>query len=115
MRPIYLFVLSTFALFTACNSSYSSSSSSSNKDQAKEQQMLADGFMKATVMLYNQESGCPVVLILEDGEKLDPINLDPSMAKENLELWIKFSRLRRMPRCEYAGIVSLTEAQKKAE
>lgn len=77
--------------------------------------MLADGFVTATVVLHNEASGCPVLLEFENGEKLDPINLDESLAKDQTLLWVKFSRLRMPPRCDIASAISLTEAQKKAE
>ncbi len=114
MRPIFIYTLGVISLLTACNSGYSNAASSADA-MAKEQQMTENGFIKATVVLQNDASGCPVLLVFENGEKLDPINLDQSLAKDNTELWVKFSRLRMPPRCDIASAISIKEAQKKAK
>ena len=98
---------------SSCNSA---KSTTNNQDSAAaDSTMIADGFVAATVMLNNTESGCPVLLVFENGEKLDPINLDESLAIDQTILWVKFSRLRMPPRCDVASAISITKAQKKAE
>ncbi|MCW3085239.1 MAG: hypothetical protein JWP12_2605 [Bacteroidetes bacterium] len=45
---------------------------------------------KATVINYTVD-GCTWLLILEDGTKLQPVNLSPEFQKNNLKVWITYS------------------------
>ena len=44
---------------------------------------------KATVINYTVD-GCSWLLILEDGTKLQPVNLAPEFQKNNLKVWITY-------------------------
>ncbi|MBA3706981.1 MAG: hypothetical protein H0W84_14090 [Bacteroidetes bacterium] len=47
------------------------------------------GFVKATVINYKLD-GCSWMLQLEDGKKLEPINLTEEFQKENFKVWIQY-------------------------
>lgn len=113
MKPIITLIAIVFCLAASCDSS-----KKAVKDEAAlaaaEQLMKDQGFIAATVVLQPQEEGCPVV-IKTASEVLDPIDLADDFAVDQLAVWVKFARLRRMNRCSMAGPVSITEIQKKAE
>ncbi len=94
---------------SSCNSSKSTADDSAAKAEAAS--MIAKGYTLATVVLQPTEQGCPTVL-KTDSELLDPINLKPEFAKDQMKVWITFARLRRMNRCDMAGPVSITEIKK---
>jgi hypothetical protein len=47
------------------------------------------GFIKATVIKLDLD-GCSWMLQLEDGKKLEPINLKEEFQKVNLKVWIQY-------------------------
>ena len=47
-------------------------------------------FVRATVVDMTGLDGCQFLLKLEDGKKLEPINLDPAYKKDGLPVWIKY-------------------------
>lgn len=111
---IYL-ILTFLSLFMAlsCNSYESAKNNEINQAQ-KNKQMIAKGFTQATVILQASEQGCPVILKTES-ESFDPVNIDQSFSIDQLEVWVKFTRLRRANRCNMAWPVSIFEIQKKAD
>ncbi|ARV12091.1 hypothetical protein BTO09_06880 [Gilvibacter sp. SZ-19] len=113
MRPLLSLFAFVFCVAASCNSGQQAKEDSAAK-AAKEQMMTAEGYQAATVVVQAESSGCPVVLKLEN-EYVDPIDLKDEFKTDQLEVWVKFSRLRRMNRCDMAGPVSITEIQKKAE
>ena len=42
---------------------------------------------------------------------LDPINLEESMKKDGLKVWVTYQGLRMMNRCEKANPVSIVEIE----
>ncbi|NQX76435.1 hypothetical protein [Gilvibacter sp.] len=113
MKPLLALFALAFCLSASCISSQQATTSEADK-AAKTQMMTEAGFTAATVIVQPQEAGCPVVIKLEN-EYLDPIDLKEEFKIDQLEVWVKFSRLRRMNRCDMAGPVSISEIQKKAE
>ena len=47
-------------------------------------------FIRATVVDMTGLDGCQFLLKLEDGKKLEPINLDPAYKKNGLPVWIRY-------------------------
>src|SRR3990172_2418981 len=47
-------------------------------------------FVRATVVDMTGLDGCRFLLSLEDGKKLEPINLEPAYKKDNLPVWIRY-------------------------
>lgn len=113
MKPILTLYVLVFCMAAACNSTQKTTEDKA-VDTAKIQMMLADGYVSAKVIMQPSQEGCPVVLKTEN-EYIDPINLQEDMKVDQMEVWVKFARLRRMNRCDMAGPVSITEIQKKAE
>lgn len=113
MRPLLSLFAFVFCVAAACNSSKQPQEDTAAK-AAKAQMMTEAGFKSATVIVQPQESGCPVVIKI-DNTYVDPIDLKDEFKVDQLAVWVKYTPLRRMNRCDMAGPVSITEIQKKAE
>jgi hypothetical protein len=48
-----------------------------------------EGYEKAIVKDYRVD-GCTWLLVLEDGKKLQPVELKPEFQKDNLRVWIRY-------------------------
>ena len=112
MKKILLSFTILMCMAASCNSSKSTPNNQANK--AKNEAMTAAGFTLATIVVQQQEEGCPVVIKTES-ELLDPINLKEEFKQDQMAVWVKFARLRRMNRCTMAAPVNIMEIQKKAE
>ena len=109
MKAFQIFITAALCLAASCNSTKTTADK-----QAQDQAMIDQGYVSATVVLQPQEEGCPVIIKTEN-EMLDPIDLSEDFKEDQLAVWVKFARLRRMNRCAMAGPVSITEIQKKAD
>src|SRR3972149_5569638 len=47
-------------------------------------------FIRAMVVDMTGLDGCQFLLSLEDGKKLEPINLEPAYKKDKLPVWIRY-------------------------
>ena len=112
MKTIAIVLFAFLNVTLSCNSS-KQTTETNNKEL--EEQLIADGFVKGMVVIQKQESACPIIIVLENGEKIDPINMEQSFRTDQLDVWVKFARLRRLNRCPEAHPVNITEIQKKAE
>lgn len=84
----------------------------------KTSEMTKDGFLSAEVVESKVEGDCPFALKLMNGDSpyfLDPINMTDQYKVNGEKLWIKFSGLRRMNRCDKASPVNITEIEKRVE
>lgn len=111
-----------FILFIACNSTHKTTENESKKTTtemtAKTAQMLKSGFLSAEVVESKAEGDCPFTLKLMNGDTpyyLDPINMTENFKINGEKVWVKFSGLRRMNRCDKASPVTITEIEKRVE
>ena len=106
------FLLSFTVLMCMAASCNSTKQATTNTDaKAESEAMIANGFSLANIVVQPSEEGCPVVIKTES-EYLDPINLKPEFNKDQLQVWVKFARLRRMNRCTMAAPVNIMEIKK---
>jgi hypothetical protein len=112
MKTIAIVLFALLNMTLSCNSS-KQTTETNNKEM--EEQLIADGFVKGMVVVQKQKSACPVIIVLDNGEKIDPINIEEAFTADQLNVWVKFARLRRLNRCPEAHPVNITEIQKKAE
>lgn len=109
-RFLPLFILLSL-IAVSCNSG--KEVKNDQTDSKAQQKMEAMGYVSGIVMLQAEGSGCPVVIKIEN-EVLDPIDLDEEFKVDQIAVWVKFKRLRRMNRCPKALPVSITDIKKKA-
>ena len=89
------------------------------KEQAGQQDpvqrdYLKEKFIKATVIDMTGLDGCRFLLKLEDGKKLEPINMDALYCKNNLPVWIKYIIPKgTVSICMSGKIVKLTAIEKR--
>ncbi len=102
----------------SCGSANVDKSSSSKTETAKEAKKMTEaGYKKATVIASTKEGDCPFTLKMEGDVPylLDPINLDESYKSDGMKVWVTYSGLRMMNRCDNATPVSIKDIQKRAE
>jgi hypothetical protein len=105
-------------LVISCNSSSKSAAEGASKDTEaaamEAKKMMEAGFKKAVIVGSKAEGDCPYVLKMEDGAYMvDPINLEESMKKDGMKVWVSYNGLRMMNRCEKANPVSIVEIQER--
>lgn len=105
-------------LVISCNSSSKSAAEGASKDTEaaamEAKKMMEAGFKKAVIVGSKAEGDCPYVLKMEDGSYMvDPINLEESMKKDGMKVWVSYNGLRMMNRCEKANPVSIVEIQER--
>lgn len=50
-----------------------------------------DGFVKATVVDNTGLDGCRFMLLLESGQKVQPLNLEENFLKDGMKVWVKYT------------------------
>ena len=112
----------TFCIFliSCCGSKEQASKANTTENKAtmeRAEKMMANGFLKGTIVYSEAENDCPYTIKVEGDEPyfLDPVNLENSFKTDGAEIWFKFTGLRRMNRCEKANPVNITEMQKRGE
>ena len=83
--------------------------------KSKHTEPLADthvqnGFIKATVINYALD-GCAFMLQLEDGKKLEPVNLSEEFKKDNIKVWIKYQHYKGNSICMAGEMVTVTSIE----
>jgi hypothetical protein len=76
-----------------------------------------DGYKKAEVINYAVD-GCSWMIKLEDGTKLQPLDLQQEFKKNNLKVWIKYEVKKGNPGVCMAGemiTINAIELRKKNE
>ncbi|MGB0788429.1 MAG: hypothetical protein ACPG7E_01370 [Marinirhabdus sp.] len=119
MKKLPLIAISV-VLFSCCsgNKATKNNGMANDTNQATQQKMTAEGYKSGTIVASTAESDCPYVIKMDGAGPdylLDPINLDDRYQKDGMKIWVKYSGLRMMNRCEKATPVSITEIQKKEE
>jgi hypothetical protein len=104
----------------SCCSSTKSNTNSENTNTAEMEtkQMMEEGYKMGVIVTSREEGDCPITIQILDEETylLDPINI-AEMYKiiDGDKVWVKYTGLRMMNRCEKANPVSLTEIKKRLE
>jgi maltose-binding protein MalE len=80
------------------------------------QKMIAEGYLLGTIVYSDKEGDCPYTIQMP-GDKmefyyLDPINLDEAYKKDGLKVWVKYTGLRRMNRCDKATPAEINDIKK---
>lgn len=65
------------------------------------------GYTKATVINSNLD-GCSWMIELEDGRKLEPVNLKDQYKKEGLKVWIQYKHYENYSFCMAGEMVTIT-------
>lgn len=87
----------------------------STEQKTVERDYEKEKFVRATVVDMTGLDGCQFLLKLEDGEKLEPINLDPAYKKDGLPIWIRYIYPKgSMSICMVGKMVKLIAIEKRA-
>ncbi len=83
----------------------------------KETAMKEAGFLMAEVVASRVEGDCPFTLKVNASEPyfLDPVNITDEYKKNGEKVWVKYSGLRMMNRCEKATPVNIVEIERRSE
>jgi len=76
---------------------------------------IKEGFVKAKVKNMMGLDGCGFLLILDNGEKLEPTNLDKQFMQNGIILWIKYKPTGNASICMAGKVVTLTATEKNGE
>jgi hypothetical protein len=79
--------------------------------------MMDLGYQKATTVASTVSGDCPFTLKMEGDNSymLDPINLQEDYKQDGIKLWVKYTPLKMMNRCDKANPVNIVEIQKREE
>lgn len=79
-------------------------------------EMIADGYIKGTILFSDIEGDCVYTIQVEDNKKLllDPINLDENFMKNQKKIWFKYTPLKMKNRCDKANPISLIDTKKRS-
>lgn len=70
-----------------------------------------NGFVKATIINYTLD-GCSFMFLLEDGKKLEPVNLLDEYKKDKINVWIKYQHYKGNSICMAGEMVTITAIEK---
>jgi hypothetical protein len=76
---------------------------------------LKEGYVKARVRNMAGLDGCGFLLILDNGETLEPVNLDKQFMQDGLKLWIRYTTTGNASICMAGIVVTLTAIEKSNE
>lgn len=76
---------------------------------------IKEGFVKVKVRNMMGLDGCGFLLILDNGEKLEPTNLDKQFMQNGTMLWIKYKPTGNASICMAGKVVTLTATEKNNE
>ena len=106
----------------SCNTTNKVTETKNNTEQQMDAtKMIADGYLAGQISISTVKGDCPTTILIEgeDGPYYyDPINLiedfnkDGEYNNDGEKVWIKFSGLRRMNRCDKASPILLNEIVK---
>ena len=71
------------------------------------------GFVKATIINYTID-GCTFMIQLEDGKKLEPVNLQNEFKIDNFKVWIKYQQSKGNSICMAGEMVTITAIEKRS-
>ncbi len=99
-------------LFTSCNSQKNMDTKTFIKSE-KYKEMISNGYTFGVITKSNVKGDCEYSIKISDSLYYDPVNLSDLYKKDMLEIWFKFTRMRRMNRCEKASPITINEIIKK--
>lgn len=65
------------------------------------------GFTKA-IIINSTLDGCTWLMELEDGKKLEPVNLKEDLKRNGLKVWIQYKRYENFSFCMTGEMVTIT-------
>lgn len=65
--------------------------------------------VKAMVLDYSELDGCTFILELEDGTKLEPVELPESFRSDSLKVLVKYTMVKRASICMVGQMVTVSE------
>lgn len=99
---VFISMLQSCFLFPGVKSTYTA------PDQDTHEQ---NGFVKATIINYALD-GCGFMLLLEDGKKLEPVNLSEEFKKDSIKVWIKYQHYKGNSICMAGEMITVTAIEK---
>ncbi len=106
----------------SCNTTNKVTETKNNTEQQMDaKKMIADGYIAGQISISTVKGDCPTTILIEGKNGpyyYDPINLTEDFDKVGVfnkdgeKVWIKFSGLRMMNRCDKASPINLTEIVK---
>ncbi len=101
----------------SCNSKKATTENTVGADSSSETnsdtKMLDAGFKKGIVLASNEEGDCSYTIRVAGQDYLfDPINLEETYKRSEMQVWFKYHPLRMANRCEKATPIEITEIQK---
>jgi len=118
MKSSSISVVLLLCLTLSC--SKKSAPTSKAKDETTEQKTVEldyekEKFIRATVVDMSGLDGCTFLLKLEDGKKLEPLNLDQAYKKDGLAVWIRYVDSKgSVSICMAGKMVKLIALEKRA-
>ena len=97
-KTISTFVIITIILVSATSSCKSKKTTSIDKADTTEQVKVEnnDGLKSATIVDYStRNDACHLLIHLEDGSILQPINIPEDLRKDGTKVWVSFSYSKR--------------------
>ena len=113
------FLLLSIFIMSCCSSTKTTgNSNTADNSNMETKQMIEEGYKMGVIVTSRKEGDCPITIHIQGDETyyLDPINI-AEMYKviDGEKVWVKFTGLRMMNRCDKANPVSLTEIKKRME
>ncbi len=108
----FTFILLFF--FTSCNSRKNMDTKTFIKSE-KYKKMISDGYTFGKIIKSNVKGDCEFSIKISDSLYYDPVNLSDLYRKDKLEIWFKFTRMRRMNRCQKALPITINDIVKKKQ
>jgi hypothetical protein len=75
------------------------------------QEAIRQGYIHVTVKDYRDLDGCQFLLVLENGEKLQPQQMDEKYKVDSIMLYIKYKKIDGMSICMAGTLVELTDVK----
>lgn len=113
--------LFTFSIISCCSTTKTvketEKDATTNTVSMDTQKMMDLGYKKATTVASSLTGDCPFTLQIEGDNSylLDPINLEEGYKADGIKLWVKYTPLKMMNRCDKANPVNIVEIQKREE
>lgn len=106
-------ILGAFLIGSACKSSQENPTSQNKTEMTmdQEKEMLAQGFVKATIVDETGLDGCSFLIHFEADSTLflQPQNLKEEWQKDGLKVWLKYRPTKPMANICMKGIPGLVE------
>ena len=116
-----LVFLFAFSIMSCCSTNKTvtenDNDSTTNTVSMDTQKMMDLGYQKATTVASSLAGDCPFTLQIEGDNSylLDPVNLEEGYKVNGIKVWVKYTPLKMMNRCDKANPVNIVEIQKREE